>query len=234
MNATDKRTVVALNTSYSDRFDLFRLRSITASFGYEFKNDDKVWIYKPINIELYSLDELPGLKALIKQNPFLQLSFNTGNVIGQSFTFSQSYINKKKQNRSHLFRLGLEESGLIAGLFPSVQDNVYRYGKIEVEYRESSKFFKSEFAYKVFGGFGFNYSKSNEIGNVLPFFKQFFVGGPNSMRAWGLRQLGQGSSLLYDTSTSSFRDRFGDIRLEANLEYRFQLYNGSFLKIGKS
>lgn len=234
INVTDKRTLISFNSSYSDRFDLFRLRSITGSFGYEFKTDDKVWIYRPINVELYSLDKLPGLEALIKTNPFLQLSFNTGNVIGQTFTFSQTYINKKKANRSHFFRTGFEESGLIAGLFSSLQNNVYRYGKIEVEYRESTKKPKSEFAYKLFGGFGFNYSKSNEIGDVLPFFKQFFVGGPNSMRAWGLRQLGQGSSILYDTSTSSFRDRFGDIRLEANFEYRFLIYNGSFLKVGSA
>ena len=114
INVPDKRTLLSLNTSYSDRFDLFRLRSITGSFGYEFKTEDKVWLYRPINIELYSLDQLPGLKKLIENNPFLQLSFNTGNVIGQSFTFSQTYINKKKTNRSHLFRVGIEESGLVS------------------------------------------------------------------------------------------------------------------------
>ncbi len=232
LNAEDKRSLISLNTSYSDRFDLFRLRSVTGSFGYEFKNNDKVWLYRPINIELYSLDKEKGLEDLIAKNPFLQLSFNTGNVIGQSFSFSQSFINKKNPNRSHLFRLGIEESGLVAGLFKSFENSVYRYGKIEIEYREIDKKPKSEIAYKLFGGIGFNYSKSNDIGNILPFFKQFFVGGPNSMRAWGLRQLGQGSSLLYDTSTSAFRDRFGDIRIEGNFEYRFQLYNTSFLKIG--
>lgn len=234
MNAQDKRTLLTFNASYSDRFELFRLRSLTGSFGYEFKNDDKVWLYRPLNVELYSLDKLPGMDTLIKYNPFLQLSFNNGNVIGQSFTFSQTYLNKRHNNRSHFFRFGIEESGLVAGMFSSLQNNIYRYGKIELEYIESSKRPKSEFAYKLFGGIGFNYSKSNDIGNVLPFFKQFFSGGPNSMRAWGLRQLGQGSSLTFDTAASSFKDRFGDVKLEANFEYRFVLLNGSFLKIGSA
>ncbi len=234
IDVTDKRSILSINANYSDRFNLFKLKSLTSSFGYEFKSDDKTWGYNPINIELYSLDKLQGLDSLIKNNPFLQLSFNTGNVIGQTFTFSQTYVNKKNSNRSHFFRVGVEESGLITGLFKSLEDKVYRYTKLEIEYRESLKHSKSEFAYKLYGGLGINYSSSNEIGNVLPFFKQFFVGGPNSMRAWGLRQLGQGSSLLYDTSTSSFRDRFGDIRLEANFEYRFPIYNGSFLKIGSA
>ena len=226
--------MLSLNASYSDRFDLFKLKSFTGSFGYEFKELDNVWSYKPLNIELYSLDKLKGLDDLIKNNPFLVLSFNTGNVIGQSFSFTRSKINPLKPNRSFLFRVGIEESGLVAGMFKTLENTVYRYVKLEVEYRKSIKQEKTELAYKLFGGLGINYSNSSEIGNVLPFFKQFFAGGPNSMRAWGLRQLGQGSSLLYDTSTSSFKDRFGDVRVEGNFEYRFTLYNGSFLKVGSA
>ena len=234
LSIDDKRTLFSFNASYSDRFDLFKLRSVTGSFGYEFKELDNIWTYRPINVELYSLDKLKGLDDLIKQNPFLVLSFNNGNVIGQSFSFTRSKINPKNINKSSLFRVGIEESGLVAGMFKSLENTVYRYVKLELEYRNSIKQQKTEFAYKLFGGIGINYSKSEDIGNVLPFFKQFFAGGPNSMRGWGLRQLGQGSSLLYDTSRSSFKDRFGDVRLEGNFEYRFILYNGSFLKVGSA
>jgi hypothetical protein len=179
---------------------------------------------------------LAGLDSLIKQNPFLQLSFNTGNVIGVglNFSFYQTYINKRHSNRLHYFRYGIEESGLLAGMFTTLENKVYRYGKLEVEYKEKTSKLNSEFAYKLFGGLGVNYSNSSEIGTTLPFFKQFFVGGPNSMRAWGLRQLGQGSSILSDTSSSSFKDRFGDIRIEGNFEYRFNIFNASFVKIGSA
>ncbi len=234
LDVENRRTLLSLNASYSDRFDLFKLKSFTGSFGYEFVESDNVWTYKPFNVELYSLDKLKGLDDLIRNNPFLVLSFNTGNVIGQSFSFTRSKINPLKPNRSYLFRVGIEESGLVAGMFKTLENTVYRYVKLEVEYRKSIKQAKTELAYKLFGGIGINYSKSDEIGNVLPFFKQFFAGGPNSMRGWGLRQLGQGSSLLYDTSTSSFKDRFGDVRVEGNFEYRFLLYNGSFLKVGSA
>ncbi len=51
------------------------------------------------------------------------------------------------------------------------------------------------------------------------------------MRAWGLRQLGLGSSVLSDTiSSNAFRDRFGDMQLEFNAEYRFTIAKlGSFI-----
>ncbi len=50
------------------------------------------------------------------------------------------------------------------------------------------------------------------------------------MRAWGVRQLGLGSSLLSDTSTV-FRDRYGDIQLEVNGEYRYPLTTIAGVKI---
>jgi len=44
------------------------------------------------------------------------------------------------------------------------------------------------------------------------------------MRAWQVRQLGIGSSRYFDTAASAKGiDRFGDIQLEGNIEYRFNL-----------
>jgi outer membrane protein assembly factor BamA len=55
------------------------------------------------------------------------------------------------------------------------------------------------------------------------------------MRAWGLRQLGLGSSNSYDSiSTSSFRDRYGDFALEGNIEYRFNIATVAGVKIGSA
>ena len=55
------------------------------------------------------------------------------------------------------------------------------------------------------------------------------------MRAWSLRQLGLGSSLQSDTAGTkqiAYRDRFGDMQLEANLEYRYTIAQFSSLKLG--
>ena len=83
---------------------------------------------------------------------------------------------------------------------------------------------------RAFAGIGYNYTVSQSLGVTLPFYKQFIAGGPNSMRAWGLRQLGLGSSLLSDTSTT-FSDRYGDMQLEANLEYRYPIAHFSSVNI---
>jgi hypothetical protein len=232
----NQRTLVSLNGSYVDRKDYYQLKSLVASIGYEWhqqkKNGDNIWLYKPLNLELYSISRLAGLDTLIKNNPFLQASFNEGNIFSQSFSFIRTVNSAKHNNRSHFFRVSAEEAGGIFELFPSIKNNVYRYIKTETEYRQLNRFRKSELAFRAFAGLGYNYGSDPVIGKSLPFFKQFIAGGPYSMRAWGLRQLGLGSSVFSDTVNSSYRDRFGDMQLETNIEYRFIVADFSSVKIG--
>ena len=87
--------------------------------------------------------------------------------------------------------------------------------------------------FRLFAGVGIPLSKSD---TTLPFFKQYFGGGPNSMRGWPVRGIGIGSQPLatFDNNRSFFNDRTGDIQLEANTEYRYNIAplfsNAVFLK----
>jgi outer membrane protein insertion porin family len=65
---------------------------------------------------------------------------------------------------------------------------------------------------------GIPYGNSGE----LPFIKQFFSGGNNSVRAFRSRSLGPGSYV--DTAITTFLpDQSGDIKLELNTEFRFNI-----------
>lgn len=216
------RTLLSFNASYADRREFFRLRSLVTAFGYEWKNGNKNWQYRPVNIELYSFDELQGLTDAFATNPFLKYAFNKGSVVSQLLTFNVAYNSKKHPNHSNFIRFGVEEAGSILGRIKSLRSNIYQYLKVDGEYRRRIAYGKTDLALRGFAGVGINYSDDANIGKTLPFFKQFVGGGPNSMRAWGLRQLGLGSSLKSDTS-NTFRDRFGDMQLEANIEYRYPI-----------
>ncbi len=230
---TVTQNILSFNGTYTDRFQIYKLRSIVGSWGIQNKGANSVLLIKPINVELYSLQKFSGLEDLIAKNPFLKLSFNTGNVVSHSVSYIQTFPSHKK-GLSHFMRLGLEVSGLLDFVFPDLENNVYQFAKGEAEYRFLNKYRKAELAGRVFAGLGYNWNDHNDIGKVLPFFKQFYGGGPNSMRAWGLRQLGLGTSLGYDTSSSSFKDRFGDIQLEMNLEYRYTIFNFGSFNIGSA
>ena len=235
----NQRTLLSLNAAYVDRKDYYKLKSVVGSWGYEWKKNinraEKSWIYKPLNIELYSLDTLPGLDTLFKKNPFLRNSFNTGNIFSQSLSYNRTISSAGR--KTHYLRLGVEETGGIFSLIKDIKDNSYRYIKIEAEYRQTKKYDYSELAYRAFAGLGYNYGSypKNATLATLPFFKQFSAGGPYSMRAWGLRQLGLGSSNTYDSiSSTNFRDRYGDMIIETNMEYRFILATVAGVKIGSA
>src|SRR4030095_457089 len=65
----------------------------------------------------------------------------------------------------------------------------------------------------------------------LPLFKAFFGGGPYTMRAWRVRRLGPGTAIIYDTLSNGATDRFGNIQLEGNFEFRFNLVTIAGIKI---
>ena len=71
---------------------------------------------------------------------------------------------------------------------------------------------------------------------TAPYTEQFYVGGANSVRAFSARSIGPGGYPADDNDTYSFINHVGDIRFEANLEYRFRiisdLHGAVFLDAG--
>jgi hypothetical protein len=76
-----------------------------------------------------------------------------------------------------------------------------------------------EIAGRIYAGIGIPFGDSESI----PYIKQFEAGGPTSMRAWAARSLGPGSFADTLRIADQFPYQKGDIRLEANIEYRFRL-----------
>lgn len=226
------KSILSINGSYQDRREYFKLGSVVANWGYEWRAKNKIWQYRPLNVELYYLDTLRLLKSALDSNPYIRNAFNTGTIVSQQLSMTMTYADKNIPRAMNYVRIGVEESGAIFGRIKSLQDKIYQYLKFEAEYRKQISFYNNtQLAFRAKMGIGFDYGKNDRYGRTLPFYKQFVAGGPNSMRAWSLRQLGLGSSLVSDTS-STFRDRYGDMQLEANVEYRYPIFAiGSAVKV---
>ncbi|MBQ0024327.1 MAG: BamA/TamA family outer membrane protein [Bacteroidales bacterium] len=72
-------------------------------------------------------------------------------------------------------------------------------------------------ATRLLAGAGFTYGNSFN----LPEEHSFYAGGANSMRGWQARTIGPGCAELYDGYI--IRNQTGDMRLEANAEFRFPI-----------
>jgi len=224
------RTQLNFNIGYIDRKDFYGLRTLNASWGYEFSMRGKTrrtthtWFYSIPNIEYVQLDQRDRLHKLLDSIPNLRYSFNTGLVISQilSYNFAQLKGNKKND-----LRVTIEESGFLLGLIKKLdtQANLFRFIKADADYRHLISYKKTALAFRLYAGVGVPYGRDPDgsLEKQLPFFKSFFAGGPNSMRGWQVRQLGVGSTKYYDTAQYGPLDRFGDIQLEGNAEYRFNL-----------
>ena len=104
-----------------------------------------------------------------------------------------------------------------------------QYAKADIDARFHLNFGKDRqhtIATRVFAGYGLAYGNSD----VIPYVKQYFSGGPYSVRAFRTRSLGPGTYNEDNDSESdgTFFEQTGNIRLEANVEYRFPIY--SFFK----
>jgi outer membrane protein assembly factor BamA len=78
-----------------------------------------------------------------------------------------------------------------------------------------------QLASRIIAGAGFAYGNSNE----MPFIKQFFNGGTNSIRAFRARSIGPGSYDGTSTTNSFLADQSGDLKLEFSTEYRAKIYD---------
>lgn len=87
-------------------------------------------------------------------------------------------------------------------------DVEFRYGIIMDKY--------NALVGRLFLGAGLPYGNFD----VLPFEKKYFTGGANGIRAWQVRSLGPGT---YKSPPNAYPNQSSDIKLEANLEYRFNL-----------
>ncbi|SOE23652.1 Outer membrane protein assembly factor BamA [Spirosomataceae bacterium TFI 002] len=144
---------------------------------------------------------------------------------------------QKPYGSSKYFRVFLESGGtfmnfgsnkdrinLIESLLPLRQDlnspdtvrAYFRFVKVNLDYRRYVNInLVSSFAYR------FNIGLTNPYGKnkSLPYEKNFFAGGSNSVRAWSPRGLGTGSALP-DTAANNVIPQPGDIILEGSIEWR--------------
>jgi len=237
------RTILNFSSSYTDRRDFFTLGSINGSIGYEWVTRERraetragqrktTWFYIPFNIELVRLGKRDSLEKLFASVPNLENSFKNGLVISQNLIYQTLF---SKNNKFNSLKIRVEESGGLIGLFKYVDriGGLYRYVKADVDFRHIIVMQRSEWAFRGYAGMGVPYGRTKDGSKEtsLPFFKSFFAGGPNSMRAWQVRRLGIGSSIFYDTLSSGGYDRFADIQLEANIEFRFNVGTIAGIKV---
>lgn len=218
-------TFINTSLSYNNKLELFNLQSVNLSLGYSFFNSKNTKLtIRPLNAEFnYLYNKTDSFNTILINRPFLNYSYNTSFVLGMAANYSsvKKHTNKNNSLAERSFRINIEESGLTWGRINILKDIKRKYLKIDLEYKNTITFKKFEIAARYFVGLGLP-----QLGDsALPFFKQFYGGGSNSMRGWPIRGIGRGSQQLipYVAGQSTFNDRTGDMQLETNIEFRHDI-----------
>lgn len=174
------------------------------------------------------------LENLKERGNNLYRSFNPSFVSSIQLQYNyRSFLPSNKLINGQSVLVGIESGGTTLNFLTNkrikfVEDilktnqelQFYRYLRLNVDYRKyillGAKN-QSQIAFKASTGIAYAYGDENSY--QLPYEKNFFIGGPSSLRAWKPRRLGPGSY----NSTSSLVEQPGSILLETSLEYRFKL-----------
>lgn len=233
------KTKVSLGLDYLNRTQLYTLSSINTSFGYIWEGNSFVTHeLRPINLEYVSLGNTSEeFEEILDNNPFLRRSFEQQFIAGLTYSFTYNEIRDQSKSGGLYFGFNYDMAGNGLNLLGSQNEegqNTFigleyaHYFKADVELRYHLKLDQNrqKLVGRLFAGAG----RPMGTTESLPFVKQYFSGGPYSVRAFRIRSLGPGTFSPEDGSNSFF-DQSGDIKLEGNLEYRFPIteyLNGAF------
>ncbi len=226
------KTKISLGGDFLNRTKLYTLTSVNTSFGYTWNENRYVYHeLKPISVNYVKVANTTAeFDTILQQNPFLKRSFEQQFIAGLNYSFTYNELVDTGRKTPIYVNANLDIAGnllnLVSGGKPNFLGQPYaQYAKFDVDFRYYWKVGNEQTVIsRVFAGLGIPYGNST----TLPFVKQYFSGGPYSVRAFKIRSLGPGSFTSDVTGVASFYDQSGNVRLEANLEYRFPLY--SYLK----
>ncbi|MFD1095902.1 translocation and assembly module lipoprotein TamL [Salegentibacter chungangensis] len=229
------KTRIGLEGNYLSRSKLFTLASLGTNFGY-FWNANRFVTHElnPISVNYVNLMKTSDeFDTILSENPYLKSSFDQQFIAGLTYSFT--YYGHRDLSRKHTFFLNstLDIAGNTIDLISGHSDQepqtflgleYAQYVKADADFSYHMKTGREQLiAARLFAGYGLPYGNSE----VMPFTKQYYAGGPYSIRAFNTRSLGPGT---YDpeSEAGAYFDQSGNLRLEANLEYRFPIY--SYLK----
>jgi outer membrane protein assembly factor BamA len=226
------------STSFSGAYNfqnmpLYSRTMGNASFGYDWtKKPYSTYKLSPLQLNVINVLRIDSaFKSRIERSPYLASAYTDVVILGGAFSYVFTNQSVKRSNDYLFVRFNLETSGNLLATFgdklglkrEGEKFNVFgqpfaQYVKADVDLRYNIRFDDvSSMAYRLFFGAGVPYGNSN----AMPFEKQYFGGGANGIRAWQARTLGPGS---YLSNESGFLNQTGDIKIEANAEYRYKLF----------
>jgi len=240
------RTNIQVGYDILTRTNLYTLNSFRFGYGYLWKESiQKQHELYPISISyVHPMNVTQEYHNLISQDTILAQAIRRQFILGSTYQYNYNQLaNGLQPDNAYYFNGLVDLSGNIAGLVSGA--NVKAGKEVTINAVPFAQYLKFELDGRFYRRLGLYATWANRIimgvgipyGNSvqLPFIKQFFIGGNNSLRGFRSRSVGPGT-YKYPVAFNFLPDETGDIKLELNTEYRFRingpLYGAFFVDAG--
>lgn len=214
------RTRIQLGYDFLNRPQNYTLTSLRTSFGYSWKES----VTKEHQLNLLAVNYVQptnvsrSYDSIANLNPTLRHAIEKQFIVGPNYNFN--FTNSMETNKTHTFYYNgnVDLSGIIPGLNSIINTPMSQYFRLDNDFRHYLKLgLGSQLATRFIAGYGHSFGNSVS----LPYIKQFFIGGTNSLRGFRARTLGPGTYRDPNIDLGQISaDQSGDIKLEFNTEYR--------------
>ena len=239
-NAFIPKTILTTGYTLINRTQLYTLNSFNASWGYQWKPN----VYKQNQLDLLDISfvDPENVSQVYRDSIMHTRNPALAHVIDRQFTFGPSYsytwTNTTEDFRTNTFFYNgkVSLSGNLLGIVTGADTLAGKvsklfgtpfnqYTKIENEVRFFHKLSpETKLAMRFMVDVGIPYGNST----VLPYSQQFFIGGANSLRGFQAHSIGPGAYRIpgeLTQGTNFLPDESGDVKIEANVEYRPKLFS---------
>lgn len=230
---SNPKTRLSISYNYQQRFNYFTINKINLKYGYDWYSSSRIHHYfNLIDLSLLSIIKTETFNKSLEDNPIQKLSFTDGIIPATNYTIVYNGQKDANDNKYINYSFNAEIAGNLANgvawTFNKINpkyslDKIFdtRYFQY-IKFESDLKYYfinddKSALVGRLYGGIGIPYGNRA----VLPYNKQFSVGGPNSVRAFRPFSVGPGATVINNSKNNL---QLGDFKLEASAEYRFGLY----------
>jgi len=225
------KTSIVSSYNYQNRPDYTRTIA-NFTYGYYWQTSDYVThLFNPLVLDVVRLPKKDSLFVVSIQGLYIKHSFEDHVIASANYSYIYTDQDAKKRKKNfYYFRLNSEIAGnllyayykgtnqpLLERSYTIFGTQFAQYVKGDFDFRHYHRINDNQLVYRIFAGAGLPY------GNVktMPFGKKYFSGGAYSLRAWDVRTVGPGA---YADTLEMFPNSSADVKLEANLEYRFKMF----------
>jgi len=227
-------TTYSLSADVMSRAGFFKMFKGSAELCYSFSTSPvNTHIITPLRITYTSLlSTTHRFDSIVGRNRVLKQSFADQFIPSIRYTYVFDNASIVSGNSRQWMQISLVEAGAVLdGIMGRVGAHRTQ-GERQFLWQPFSQFFKAlvdfrnfidlgnrhTLAMRALGGIAYAYGNSETV----PYCEQFFIGGANSLRGFSIRSVGPGS-FKSNGEKYAYLDQTGDLKLEANIEWRFPL-----------